>query len=277
MSRWAAVLALLAAAAGAGPTVPLWVDAAPPSETLRPGPGEPPEGAVAGGRRTRVFAPWLEAFPAARPGASLVLVFPGGGYGLLAESHEGTEVARELNRLGHAAAVVRYRVPARDPARPWLAPLADARRALALARSSAAAWNADPAKVAALGFSAGGNLVARLAYPPGAGAGLPDAVILVYPAYLLDGSAPGRIRAGADGFALGPGSPPALLLHSEDDPIPVGGSRALAEALRAAGARAETRLWPDGGHGWGVRGPLGRPWIPDVSAWLARQGLGPSR
>jgi len=277
MSRAAVALALLAAAAGAGQVVPLWESAAPPSETLRPGPGEPPGGVIAAGRRTRVFAPWLEAFPAARPGASLVLVFPGGGYGLLAESHEGTEVAKELNRLGHAAAVVRYRVPARDPARPWIAPLADARRALALARSSATAWNADPGKVAVLGFSAGGNLVARLAYQAGPGEPRPDATILVYPAYLLDGSAPARLRAGPEGFAFGAASPPALLLHSEDDPIPVGGSLALAEALRSAGARVETRLWPDGGHGWGARGPLGRPWIADASAWLARQGLGPSR
>ena len=271
----AAALLLLAAALGAGDRVPLW-DGSPPGETLARVPGEPPEGVHASGHRTRVLDPWLEPFPAARPGASLVLVFPGGGYGVLADTHEGVSVALALNRLGHAAAVVRYRVPARDPARPWVAPLADGRRALAVARAAAGGWNADPAKVVALGFSAGGNLVARLAHQPGEAVPRPDAAVLVYPAYLLDSGRGGGLRSGPDGLVPSGCPVPTLLLHAEDDPIPVAGSRELAAALRSAGGEAETIFWPDGGHGWGIAGPRGREWLPQVSRWLGGQGLGPS-
>ena len=270
-----AALLLLAAALGAGDRVPLW-DGPPAGETLVRAAGEPPEGLLKDGRRTRVLDPWLEPFPAARPGASLVLVFPGGGYGVLAETHEGVAVALELNRLGHAAAVVRYRVPARDLARPWVAPLADGRRALDVARASAVGWNADPAKVVALGFSAGGNLVARLAHQPGADVPRPAAAILVYPAYLLEGRAGGGLRSGPEGLVPAGRPVPTLLLHSEDDPIPVAGSRALAAALRDAGGEVETVFWPDGGHGWGIAGPRAREWLPQVSRWLAGRGLGPS-
>lgn len=276
MSRAALAALLLAASVPAGEVLPLW-DGPPPGEPPARASDGPPAGVLEGGRRSRVREPWLEAYPAARPGASLVLVFPGGGYGILAEAHEGVEVARELNRLGHAAAVVRYRVPARDPAAPWRAPLADARRALGLARAAAPRWNADPAKVAALGFSAGGNLVARLAHQPGVGQPRPDAAILVYPAYLLAGDRSGPLRSGPEGLVPDGAPVPTFLLHSEDDPIPAEGSRALARALREAGGEVGTSFWTDGGHGWGAAGPRGRPWIPEVSRWLEARGLGPSR
>ena len=276
VAPWAAsALLLLAAALGAGQRHLLW-EGPPPGETLRRAAAEPAEGVAKDGHRTRVFSPWMEPFPAARPGASLILVFPGGGYGLLAEDHEGVAIARELNRLGHAVAVVRYRVPARDAARPWSVPLADARRALLLARRDAAAWNADPAKVIALGFSAGGNLAARLAHQPGAEVPRPDAAILVYPAYLLEERTGGGLRSGPEGVVPSGHPVPTLLLHSEDDPIPAAGSRELAAALRSAGGEVATVFWPDGGHGWGIAGPRDREWIPQVSRWLAGQGLGPS-
>lgn len=271
----AAALLFLAASLGAGQGVPLW-HGPPPGETLARSVAEPEEGVATDGRRTRVFAPWMEPFPAASPGASLILVFPGGGYGLLAEDHEGVAIARELNRLGHAALVVRYRVPARDASRPWSVPLADARRALALARRDAPAWNADASKVVALGFSAGGNLAARLAHQPSPTEARPDALVLVYPAYLLAGGRGSALRSGPEGLVPDGVPVPTLLLHSEDDPIPADGSRELATALRAAGGDATAVIWPDGGHGWGIRGPMGRAWLPDVSRWLAARGLGPS-
>lgn len=272
---WLTPLALVAADAG---RLPLWPDA-PPGETLRLAPGADPRGKLgAGGHRTDVFLPDIEGYPAPAPGAPLVLVFPGGGYNLLAEDHEGTGVARRFRSLGCAAAVVRYRVPRRDPARPWQVPLLDARRALELARGHAAEWNADPAKVVAVGFSAGGNLVARLAYQPGpADLPRPDFAVMVYPAYLLKGDKAGAgLIDGPEGLvpASGTRPAPAFLAHSADDPIPAAGSLALAEALRSAGGSAETHLYPDGGHGWGVTGrcAASREWPELVAAWLRAQG-----
>lgn len=271
--RW--LVTLLLAAAAPGEPIPLW-PAAPPGETLRLAAGADPRGTVVSGRRTQVFAPDLEPFAAAQPGSPLVLIFPGGGYNLLADDHEGTAVARRFQSLGCAAAVVRYRVPRRDPERPWQAPLLDARQALRLARERASAWNADPARVVAVGFSAGGNLVARLAYMPGSEP-RPDFAVMVYPAYLLKGDKPdGALPSGPEGVAPAEGSRPApgFFVHSADDPYPAAGSLALAAAIRNVGGAAETHVYASGGHGWGVRGecPASREWPELVAAWLRGQG-----
>lgn len=275
--RWLAALLPAAALVGEPARLPLW-EGPPPGETLQLPAGMDPRGEVTKGGRTRVFAPDLEPFPAAQPGAPLVLVFPGGGYNMLAEDHEGVAVARRFQSLGCAAAVVRYRVPRRDPERPWQVPLLDARQALRLARSHAGAWNADPTKIVALGFSAGGNLVARLAYQPApAEVDRPDFAVMIYPAYLLKGDKPsGALLTGPEGVAPSEGrrAVPAFFAHSADDPYPASGSLALAEAVRRTGATAETHVYAAGGHGWGVRGgsPASREWLETVAAWLRGQG-----
>src|SRR5687768_10213298 len=40
-----------------------------------------------------------------------VIIFPGGGYGILAIAHEGYDVAKRFNEMGIAAFVVKYRLP----------------------------------------------------------------------------------------------------------------------------------------------------------------------
>ena len=270
----AAPLALAAESPG---RLNLW-PGPPPAETLRLAPGADPRGKAAGGRRTDVFLPDLEPFPAAKPASPLVLVFPGGGYNLLAEEHEGAGVARRFQSLGCAAVVVRYRVPRRDPDRPWQVPLMDARRALALCREHAADWNGNPGRIIAVGFSAGGNLVARLAYQPSADAPRPDFAVMVYPAYLLRGDKPdGALVDGPEGLVPVAGShpAPAFFVHSADDPFPAAGSLRLAEAIRAAGGLVETHVYPTGGHGWGVTGscPASREWPELVVAWLRGQDV----
>lgn len=280
MSELARIIWLLPVTAlvADAPRMPLWTEA-PPGETLRLADGADPRGRLtAKGRRTDVFLPDLEPFPSRVQGAPLILIFPGGGYSILAEEHEGVEVARRFQQLGCAAAVVRYRVPRRDPKQPWQVPLLDARRALELARTHASAWGADPTKVVALGFSAGGNLVARLAYQPGATSlARPDYVVMVYPAYLLkDTTSQANLIDGPEGIvpAKGTRAAPACFVHSVDDPIPIAGSLALAEALRGVSAPVEVHAYPAGGHGWGVTGncPASREWPELVANWLRGQG-----
>ncbi len=167
------------------PAAPVWVGV-PPAETLKAKPGQDPKGIInKSGHRADVMIPEFVVYPAAKPGAPIVIVCPGGGYGILAEEHEGAEVARRLNAFGSAAVVLRYRVPRRDNLKPWIVPVMDARRTIELVREHAKEWNADPSKVGILGFSAGGNLAARVAYSPAEiGAARPDFAVLVYPAYL---------------------------------------------------------------------------------------------
>lgn len=86
--------------------------------------------------------------------APTVVIYPGGGYCIRAEQHEGHDVAKFYNAHGFNAAVVSYRVrPYRYPA-----PLLDAQRAIKLVRYNADKWNVDENRVFTLGFSAGGHL-----------------------------------------------------------------------------------------------------------------------
>ena len=123
-------------------TLPLWPDGAPGAK--EDGPEDTP--------RITLFLPDGDT-----PRAC-VAVFPGGGYGGRAP-HEGVPIARWVNTLGLAAAVVDYRVsPYRHPN-----PLGDAQRAIRTLRANAAEWRIDPDRIGILGFSAGGHLVTSAA------------------------------------------------------------------------------------------------------------------
>jgi acetyl esterase/lipase len=275
------MLSFICATLGAAslPPAPVW-DGAPPAETLKAKPGQDPKGIInKNGHRTDVMIPEYVAYPAAKPGAPIVIVCPGGGYGILAEEHEGAEVARRLNALGSAAVVLRYRVPRRDNDKPWVVPVMDARRMLQLVREHAKEWNADPAKVGILGFSAGGNLAARVAYSPAeADAPRPDFAVMVYPAYLFEKDKPdSTLRDGPDGVIppKGPKPVPAFFAHSADDPYPAEGSMALAAKLKSLGGSAEVHVWAKGGHGWGAsdRCEAAKKWTDVLGAWMKERGL----
>jgi len=84
-------------------------------------------------RVTNVTEPTLTVYrpaPPVTPNGTAVLVCPGGGYGILAIEHEGTQVCDWLNSLGVTAVLLKYRVPVRDKT-PGYEPLQDAQRALA--------------------------------------------------------------------------------------------------------------------------------------------------
>ena len=122
-----------------------------------------------------VTVPTLTLFPAApdKNTGAVVLICPGGAYKILAFDLEGTEIAGWLNSIGVNAIVLKYRVPARSGLPAYLPPLQDAQRAMSIVRKNAADWKIDPHRIGILGFSAGGNLSARIstnydqrAYPP---------------------------------------------------------------------------------------------------------------
>jgi acetyl esterase/lipase len=272
-------LSIAALAAEPLAPLPVW-EGAPPAETLKAKPGQDPKGIInKNGHRTDVMIPEFVAYPASKPGAPIVIVCPGGGYGILAEEHEGAEVARRLNAFGSAAVVLRYRVPRRDNEKPWLVPVMDARRTIQLVREHAKEWNADPKKVGILGFSAGGNLAARVAYSPAeADAARPDFAVMVYPAYLFEKDKPDSVlREGPDGVVppKGPKPVPAFFAHSADDPYPAEGSMALAKVLKSLGGSAEVHVWAKGGHGWGAtdRCEASRKWTDLLGAWMLDQGF----
>jgi acetyl esterase/lipase len=265
----------------AAPLAPIAVwEGAPPAETLTLKPGQDPRGTInKQTHRGDVFIPEFVVYPAAKPGAPLVIVCPGGGYGILAETHEGSEVAKRLNAFGSAAVVLKYRVPRRDPNKPWVVPVLDARETLRIVRARATEWNADPKKIGILGFSAGGNLAARVAYAPAASdAPRPDFAVMVYPAYLFEKDKPDSVlREGPDGVVPPKGVKPvpAFFAHSGDDPYPAEASMALAKLLESMGGSAEVHVWAKGGHGWGAseRCLAARRWTDLLGEWMKDQGL----
>jgi acetyl esterase/lipase len=275
------LLSLLCASLSAASLPPALVwEGAPPAETLKAKPGQDPKGIInKNGHRTDVMIPEFVVYPAAKPGAPIVIVCPGGGYGILAEEHEGAEVARRLNAFGSAAVVLRYRVPRRDNEKPWIVPTMDARRTIQIVREHAKEWNADPTKVGILGFSAGGNLAARVAYSPAeADAVRPDFAVMVYPAYLFVKDKPdSTLRDGPEGVIPPKGTKPvpAFFAHSADDSYPAEGSMALAKTLKSMGGSAEVHVWAKGGHGWGAsdRCEAAKKWTDLLGAWMKDRGL----
>ena len=62
---------------------------------------------------SKISRPTLTIFLPAKEKANsaAVVICPGGGYGINANSHEGTDVAKEFVKSGIAAIVLKYRIP----------------------------------------------------------------------------------------------------------------------------------------------------------------------
>jgi acetyl esterase/lipase/lysophospholipase L1-like esterase len=119
-----------------------------------------------------------------------VIICPGGGYQILATSHEGSDMAKRFNEAGITAFVLKYRLPKGGiMIDKTIGPLQDAQRAIQLVRERAAEWNVNPTKVGILGSSAGGHLAStagthwnspKINNPRGTSL-RPDFMILNYP------------------------------------------------------------------------------------------------
>jgi acetyl esterase/lipase len=171
--------------------------------------------------------------------------------------------------------VLKYRTPNnREGA------LQDLQRALSLTRAHAAEWNIDPKRLGVIGFSAGGNLAAKASAPieercyPVIDAvdqqsDRPDFAVLVYPAYLDD-------KAGhvSPDLNLKTAIPPTLIVHSEDDKTHVVGSKIYDAALTEAKLPHAFKLYPTGGHGYGLHCDRdAKAWPQDALEWLGKIGV----
>jgi acetyl esterase/lipase len=224
--------------------------------------------------------PWVAVAPVSQPTITVyspegkntgatVVVFPGGGYWVLAIDLEGTEVCDWLTSKGITAVLLKYRVPGEGHPRLGAygtspEALEDAQRAVGLVRFHAAEWHLDPRKIGVLGFSAGGHLVAALSthferrlYPTVDTADKescrPDFAVALYP---------GHLSLASNSFELNPDirnhitrqTPPTFLLQCEDDHIDsVEDSLSYYAALKKVGIRVEMHLYAEGGHAFGLR------------------------
>jgi acetyl esterase/lipase len=249
-------------------TLPLWPHGAPGAQ-----PNPAPEvdtttakdNLIAGRpviRLGNVSSPTITLYQPRRKGTgAAIVVFPGGGYHILAIDLEGTEVCDWLNSKGTTCVLLKYRVPDSGPYPKSSAALQDAQRALGMVRLHATEWHIDPNRLGVLGFSAGGHLVAavstlyehRLYDPVDAADELscrPDFAVLIYPGYLA---------LAEQNFAPNPEihpagqTPPSFILQAEDDPVHVENATVYFMQLKNAKVPAELHIYAQGGHGYGLR------------------------
>ena len=214
-------------------------------------------------RLTNVSVPTITVYPAPRDKntGAVMLVFPGGGYSILAMDLEGTEVCEWLNSIGVTGVLLKYRVPAKAGTPRGGAPLQDAQRAMGLVRLHAKEWGSDPQRVGAMGFSAGAHLAAALSnhydkrtYDAVDAADQlscrPDFAGIIYPGLLTEKNDGKHLAADMTVTAR---TPPSFLAQAEDDPVHVENSILYYSALKEAGVPAEMHLFAQGKHGYGLR------------------------
>ena len=251
--------------------LPLWPNGAPGFENKRNEPEQAKDYWV-----KNIHNPSITIYlpPKEKATGAAVVIFPGGGHRLLVFNAEGRDPARFLNSIGVAAFIVKYRLFREDSNLYSLEKeiRQDCYRAMRLVRSRAAEFNIDTARIGVMGFSAGGECAALVAYGSGAGEpqatdpvdrinGRPNFQLLVYPGPL---GVPDEVPHNA---------PPVFLIAANDDPCCAVPVVSLLERYRAAKVPVEAHILSGGNHGFnmGYRSNLKavRAWPQLMANWLS--------
>ncbi|HVB87069.1 MAG TPA: alpha/beta hydrolase [Candidatus Dormibacteraeota bacterium] len=294
--------------------IPIWPGAVPDAQ-----PASAPESAKPETHDLVAGKTWLYVSNVSRPTMTVysskvnntgvaVVVFPGGGFQILAIDLEGTEVCDWLTFHGITCVLLKYRVPNSGPhweqsCRCEVAPkaptaLEDAQRTMGLVRLHAAEWHINPHKIGVIGFSAGGFLVAAIStnyekrlYPAIDAAdresARPDFAIALYPGHLCEypghpcphDGPPQTLRLNPE-IHVTSQTPPTFLVQAENDyEDGINQSLTYYFALKKAGVPVEMHLYAQGGHGFGPRRtnlPITQ-WPELMQMWLVTIGMSPAR
>jgi acetyl esterase/lipase len=253
--------------------IPLWEKGAPGFESRRNEPEQHEKWWY-----KNIHNPSITVFAPARGKANgtAVIVAPGGGHRELVFEAEGTEPAQYLASLGVTAFALKYRL-FREQGSPYKPEHMeqDIRRAMRTVRARAAEWNIDPDRIGVMGWSAGGEVAAVVAYPPVQGnaksadaiervSARPNFQILIYPGPL---GIPEKIPSNA---------PPLFLLGAADDEYVAGVLFDLTRRYREGGASIESHIYAQGKHGFnlGQRSEYVsiRRWRDRLGEWLQDRG-----
>jgi acetyl esterase/lipase len=299
--------------------IPIW-----PGDPPDPQPVKGPEYAESSGSKdliagqpvvgiSNVTRPTMTVYsPPGKNTGVAVVVFPGGGYQILAIDLEGSEVCDWLVTRGITCVLLKYRVtdvgeyPKSGPYPESPMALEDAQRTMGLVRYHAAEWHINPHKVGVLGFSAGGHLSAAISnhwdkrlYQPLDEADRvscrPDFAVPIYPGHLSISASEWDTKQGKKKFVLGRSkdpefgplalnpdllvtkeTPPTFLLQAEDDNVDnVDDALSYYIALKNAKVPTEIHLYAHGGHAFGLRHtqqPI-TDWPELVERWLRTIGM----
>jgi acetyl esterase/lipase len=250
-------------------------------------------------RVSKVSVPTLTAFlpPKEKANGTAVIICPGGGYGILAMDIEGYNVAKEFNKLGIAAFVLKYRLPSDQiMENKAFGPLQDAQQAMYVVRKNAVQWNVKPDKIGIMGFSAGGHLASSLSVHyqdvkiENKDISLrPDFSILMYPVIsLLEsphvgsgknllGAAPAQEQLAyfSNERSVNQDTPRAFLVHAADDAtVAVQNSIVYGQALVKYKVPVEMHIYQSGGHGFGLFNKTTTDnWFERMENWLKMNQL----
>jgi acetyl esterase/lipase len=249
---------------------------------------------------SNVSRPTLTVFlpPKEKANGTAVVICPGGGYWILAASHEGTDIAKKFNEMGVAAIVLKYRIP-NDA---WMinreiGPLQDAQQAIKTVRDSASKWGINPAKIGIMGFSAGGHLAStagthfnETTIPNVSNTSLrPDFMVLIYPVIsfmppiahtgsaeqlLGKNASTEKLKAYSGELQVTAFTPPSFLVHaSDDDGVSVQHSVVFYNSLIQQKVSAELHIYQAGGHGFGmhIKGSEDK-WMDRCANWMRFNG-----
>jgi len=219
----------------------------------------------------------------ARP--AIVMVHGGGFYfGNRAELADATSAAADH---GYIVLNIDY-----DLAAPrWPRELDQVRAAVAFARASASTYGIDPARIALLGDSAGGTLVSEAALT-GDHTGVQAVVswsgaydFLSLPAQTAGGDSyqllasiadptiylgcpqlvcPDLYRQASPALSLSPGAPPAMLVHSDHELVPLAQHTEMVIALHGAAVPVNPLVFPGDRHATAYTADAAGPTL----AWL---------
>jgi acetyl esterase/lipase len=243
-----------------------------------------------------VSRPSLTVFlpPKEKANGTAVIICPGGGYSILAASHEGYDVAKKFNDWGFAAFVLKYRIPdEKTMVNKEIGPLQDAQRAIQMVREKAKEWGINPNKIGIMGFSAGGHLASTagthfnkaVIENKNKTSVRPDFMILIYPVISFSDSighigsrdnllgknpSAEKIKEYSNELQITMNTPPAFLVHAgNDDAVKVENSIDFYEAEQKNNIPAELHIYPKGGHGFGMNNPTTKDqWMERLKNWL---------
>lgn len=241
-----------------------------------------------------VTKPTLEIYLPEKENATgaAVIICPGGSYSVLVYQGEGIRTAKEFQKNGIAAFVLKYRLPDDTTMTDKkIGPLQDAQQAIKMVRENATKWGIDANKIGLMGFSAGGHLASTEATHFGKAvienknntSLRPDFLILVYPVISMQdslthadsrknllGATPSKatIDLFSNELQVDKNTPPTYIIHASDDKVvDVDNSIFFYEQLRHHNVAAELHIYQKGGHGF-VFQPQAEGWMNLLFKWM---------
>lgn len=227
---------------------------------------------------TRLYTYIPENFDSTNKRTPAVIICPGGSYHHLGMPHEGYQVGEWFAKQGITAFVLRYRVSSHGAHHPAM--IQDLQATIAYIKMFADVYKIDTTKIGAIGFSAGGHLVAHGAickenfikkeFPNSTKYGLrPNFVMPIYPVVSMEDSI-AHVRSRRNLLTrkytvddihkfsieqnIPDDMPPTFILACTDDyKVDIRNSRAFMAALNQKHIKncMFTEV-PVGGHGYGM-------------------------